>query len=172
MAAMTVADLQLLVETAVRAALSARPESGQADRCHRLDERHFRRVDKYGGGSGWKEFSFQFRTAVGAASSKVREVLDEILKAGKDPVWDGIFTEWADEEINKAGSELFAVLSSLVTSEAMTVVRGVPNGNGWEAWSRLFNRFDPRTPAKALMAMMNVMQPRKVKDVRELPSAA
>ena len=69
------------------------------------------------------------------------------------------------------GAELYAVLSSVTMGEAMTVVRAVANGNGWEAWSRLVNRFDPRTPAKALMAMMGVMQPRKVKDVRELPSA-
>ena len=53
----------------------------------------------------------------------------------------------------------------------MTVVRGVSGGDGWEAWRRLVNRFDPRTPAKALMAMMQVMQPKKWKDARELPSA-
>ena len=48
------------------------------------------------------------------------------------------------------------------------VLRGVPNGQGWEAWSKLFNRFDPRTPAKSLMAMVAVMTPKRVKDVREL----
>ena len=33
------------------------------------------------------------------------------------------------------------------------------------------SRFDPRTPAKALMAMLNVMNPKKVKDVRYLSGA-
>ena len=47
-------------------------------------------------------------------------------------------------------------------------VRGVPNGQVREAWSKLFNRFDLRTPAKSLMAMMAVMTPKRVKDVREL----
>ena len=172
---MTVQDLQLIVEAAVRAALAATPSGGQPDRDRdrgpRLDERHFRRVDKFGGGTGWKEFSFQIRTAAGAAHSKVREGMDEIVKAGKDPTYDVIFDDWSDEDVLRVGSEFYAVLSSLTTGEAMTVVRGVASGNGWEAWSRLVNRFDPRTPAKALMAMMNVMQPRKVKDVRELPSA-
>ena len=32
-------------------------------------------------------------------------------------------------------------------------------------------RYDPRTPAKSLMAMMHVMQPKKIKDVRDLPTA-
>ena len=168
---MTMDDLKVLVEVAVKAALEAKGDGGGKDRGNRLDERHFRRVDKYGGGPGWKDFAFQFRTAVGAASSKIRAILDDIIKSGKDPDWDAIFVEWKTEEMDTAGQELYAVLSSVVTGEAMMVVRGVPSGNGWEAWSRLFNRFDPRTPAKALMAMMSVMQPKKVKDVRELPSA-
>ncbi len=61
---------------------------------------------------------------------------------------------------------MHAALSSLATGDAMVVVRGVVNGDGWEAGSRLFNRFDPRTPAKAMMAMMSVMQPKRVRDVR------
>ena len=81
MTTFTVADLQVLVDTAVKAALSAKAESGRADKGHRLDERHFRRVDKYCGGPGWKEFAFQLRTSAGAASSRVREVMDEIVKA-------------------------------------------------------------------------------------------
>ena len=100
--------------------------------------------------------------------------MDEIVKAGKDPNYDmvfGMLDGWNDAEIVRYGAELYAVLSSLVTGDAMAVVRGVANGSGWEAWSKLFNRFDPRTPAKALMAMMSVMQPKKVKDVRELPNA-
>ncbi len=53
----------------------------------------------------------------------------------------------------------------------MVVVMGVVNGNGWEAWSRLYSRFDPRTPPKALMAVMSVMQTKKIKDGRDLPNA-
>ena len=91
------------------------PLGGQPDRDRhrgpRLDERHFRRVDKFGGGTGWKEFSFQIRTAAGAAHSKVREGMDEIVKAGKDPTYDVIFDDWSDEDVLRVGSELYAVLS-------------------------------------------------------------
>jgi hypothetical protein len=171
--AMSREDLQIIVETAVRAALSAKAENDGkgVEKSGRLDERYFRRMDKYNGGTGWKEFSFQFRTAAGAASDKIRVALDEIVKGGKDPGWNDIFLEWTDPEMKKAAAELYAMLSSLLTGEAMTVMRGIPNGDGFLAWSRLFNRYDPRTPAKSLMAMMVVMQPRKVKDVRELPGA-
>ncbi len=112
---------------------------------------------------------------MGAANGKVREILHDIVLAGKDPDMNQIFSaaleDWQGEEISKYGAELYAVLSSIVSGDAMAVVRGVASGSGWEAWSRLFNRFDLRTPAKALMAMMAVMQPKKVKDARELPNA-
>ena len=53
----------------------------------------------------------------------------------------------------------------------MTIVRGVPVGEGWLAWNKVVSRFDPKTPAKALLAMMAATQPKKVRDIRDLPSA-
>ena len=137
--ALTLEDLTKIVEAAVRAALAAKGDGGvgQGGGGGRLDERHFRRMDKFSG-TNWKEFSFQFRTAAGSANGKAREALDDILKHGKSVDWEGIFVEWKRDEVEKAGAEIYAALSSLTVGEAMTVVRGVPSGNGWEAWSRLF----------------------------------
>ena len=44
-------------------------------------------------------------------------------------------------------------------------------GNGWEAWHRLPCHYDPKSPARALMAMMVATQPKKVKEIRELQAA-
>ncbi len=97
-----------------------------------------------------------------------------IGKAAKDPDWDLFFggPEWDAAETTRFARELYASLSALVAGEAMVVVRGVTNGNGWEAWSELHDRFDPRTPAKSLMALMAVMQTKKIMDGRELPNVA
>ncbi len=94
MAGIAIQDLNVLVETAVRAALAAQPAGGHRDpRDHgHLDERHFLRVDKYGGGAGWAEFSRQIRKAAAAANGRVRDAMDEIAKAGKDPDYDLIFS--------------------------------------------------------------------------------
>ena len=179
---MNMNDLGIMIDAAVRAALQAARAEGApaapppAHAAHEgrttLDERHFRRCDKLSG-TNWKEFSFQFKTAVGSASPKIRDVLEQVAKSGKDNDWDLFFDllpEWTDEEARKGGQEVYAALAALVTGDAMTVVRSVTNGNGWEAWSRLHNRFDPRTPAKALMMMMAVLQTRRAKDSRELPN--
>jgi hypothetical protein len=143
----------------------------------RLDERFFRRVEKFDGTgkNNWREFSFQFKVAVGMCNPKARMYLEEIQKAGKDVNFDMIFSEAVDQEdknqVEKIGHELYAMLSSLVSGEAMTVIRGVLTGDGWLAWAKLSARFDPRTPAKALMSMLSVMNPKKVKEVRFLSAA-
>ena len=154
--AVSISDLQVLIEASVKAA-SAGQKSAAAGR---LDERHFRRMDKLDR-KNWKEFSFQFKTAVGSVNTTMRGYLDEIQKGGKDPDYDTIFADDSDQDIERGAAEIYSILASMVTGEALVVLRGVPNGQGWEAWSQLFNRFDPRTPAKSLMAMMAVMTAKK-----------
>ena len=137
-----------------------------------MDERHFRRMEKFDGSENkWKEWSFQLKTSLGAVNPKARNLLEDIHRHAKDPDWDTIFVDVSEDHVTKIGAELYSLLVSLLSDEALMVVRGVVGGNGWEAWQKLAARFDPRTPARALRAMMLVMQPKKVKDVREMQSA-
>ena len=84
--AVSISDLQVLIEASVKPA-SAGQKSAAAGR---LDERHFRRMDKLDG-KNWKEFSFQFKTAVGSVNTTMRGYLNEIRKGGKDADYDTIF---------------------------------------------------------------------------------
>ena len=172
MAAVSMDDIQQLIEAAVRGALQGQQRNQVQHGGGRLDERYFRRVDKFEGcQSHWKEWSFLFKTQVDSANNDIRNRLDEIQLGGKSPQWDDIFSDDPQEQVDRWGSELYSVLTSLMSGEALMVVRGVPNGNGWEAWSKLFNRYDPKTPARALMSLLGAMNPRKVKDIRELSKA-
>jgi hypothetical protein len=173
---MTTEDLSRLVDAAVKGALGARPSSSGFDSQGKghLDERYFRRVEKYDGTgkTSWREFSFQFKVAVGMVNPKARMLLEEIQKAGKAVDFQHIFMgEATEDQVEKMGAELYAMLSTLVAGEAMTVVRGVVSGDGWLAWSKLNIRFDPRTPAKALVSMLAVMSPKKIKEMRHLAGA-
>ena len=103
-------------------------------------------------------------------SPNARELLEEIQKFQNDPDWVEVFADVEEDDRIKMSAELYSLIVTLVSGEALTVVRGVA-GNGWEAWHKLQIRFDPKTPARALRMMMGVMQPKKVKDVRELQSA-
>ena len=43
--------------------------------------------------------------------------------------------------------------------------------NGFLAWRKMCQRYSPKTPAKALMAMVDVMSPKRVSDVLHLTKA-
>ena len=75
--AVSISDLQVLIEASVKAALAGQKCAAAG----RVDERHFRRMDKFDG-KNWKEFSFQFKTSVGSVNTTMRGYLDEIQKGG------------------------------------------------------------------------------------------
>ena len=155
---------------AAQQAQQAQPGNGRGDerRGVGLDERYFRRVEKLESHKNWKDFSFQFATAVGAADPQVKKMLGFVARAGRNPNWDDIFVLYTDEEILTASNQIYAAPSLLVGGKAMTIVRRVPVGEGWLAWNKIVSRFDPKTPANALLAMM-ATQPKKVRDIRDLP---
>jgi hypothetical protein len=96
---MTPEELSQLVRFTVESALAATrsiptASSGGAGGGGgtRLDEHFFRRVEKFDGTgkNNWREFSFQFKVAVGMCNPKARMYLEEIQKAGKDVNFDAI----------------------------------------------------------------------------------
>ena len=99
MAMLSAADIQAMIEAAVRgtlhgqaAAVPQQPparEDREAGQSGHLDERHFRRIDKFDGAeSKWKERSFQMKTAISTINPKVRGLLVEIQKDRR--MWTGI----------------------------------------------------------------------------------
>ena len=51
-----------------------------------LDERYFRRVEKLESHNNWKDFSFQFATAVGAADPQVKKMMDLVTRRAETPI--------------------------------------------------------------------------------------
>ena len=101
----------------------------------------------------------------------MKNALEKIDKSGDEPSWGDILINVPKDIEDKLCAELYGTLTQTVGGEAMTIVRGVEDGNGWEVYWKLARRFDPRTPARALRAMMSVLQPKKITDIRELAKA-
>ena len=49
--------------------------------------------------------------------------------------------------MKKSKAEIFNVLCLRTTDEAKNIVRGVEDMDGYVAWKKLYDRFNPRTPA-------------------------
>ena len=150
MSGVTQQDLAAVIQAAVEGALAAQRNIGgsgpsaptASTNGHRLDERHFRRMTLFKG-EGWREWAFHLRTQLGAVSKSTQVLLDAIQAAGRNPDWDELFLEYVDGEVDRMGAELYNLLVSLTSGEALLIVRGVGGNNGWEAWSKLAARYDP-----------------------------
>ena len=75
----SMSEVTNMIEAAVKGALAHAARKDHS--AGHLDERHFRRMDKFSGDPiKWREWAFQFKTAVGAVNNKTREFLEEIQK--------------------------------------------------------------------------------------------
>ncbi len=75
-------EIQPMIEAAIRGALAAQSGGGGGggSKGH-LDERHFRRVEKFDGAeSKWREWAFTFKTQVGSVNPTTRDYLEQIQK--------------------------------------------------------------------------------------------
>ena len=80
-------------------------------------------------------------------------------------------TQEQKEWMERTQSEMFSVLSVLTKGEANQLVRSCNDKNGYTAWKKLYDRFNPKTPASLTAAWRDVIRPKKIKDMREAGKA-
>ena len=112
-----------------------------------LEERHFRRMEKYDGGEGkWEKWWFDLTTVIGGVDQELERVLVEVT----DPTTKVETKEEMErvvgmELLGKYSGGLFTAISSLTTGEASTVVRGTVSKEegkcGFRAVRKLMMRF-------------------------------
>ena len=159
--------IQVLEETRRRT-----PNEGPSNKGHGGMHKHFSRVEKCGGKeTQWKEWCFQVSMALNAFDTKGGELMDKVEKSDMKEANTGMVeVELEDHEENimeKTKGELYSMLSVLTTDEANVIVRSIEDKNGYVAWKKLYDRYNPRTPASLTQAWLEVVNPRRTKDLRE-----
>ena len=169
-------ELAKLIETTVRAVLSGIQGNGGSigggsGNKRILDPKGMNRVDAFSGKeSQWREWAFQLRVAIKAMNSEVADIMSRCETDEDAHKLEDVELEFEDLAVTKAAGELYDILCLCLKGDPLILVQGVTSMNGFEAWGRLYRRHNPVTPARALQAMIAVMVPPKVKDVRELPN--
>ena len=176
---MDAAALQQLVAEAVKQALDATAATrgagggggqGGLTKIHK----HFGRLDKLTG-EDWKEWHYQFSVAADAYNIKHGALLDIVEKMELDDVsTEGLELGMSQEEadwMRATQAEVFSVLSLLTKGEANGLVRSCADKNGYTAWKKLYDRYNPKTPASLTAAWREVIRPKKLKDIREASKA-
>ena len=144
---------------------------GRHSHGRRLDERMYRRVDKFDGSTPWSDFAFMMKSATRSATKSVVEIMEWAEKQDDDIDQKMIDDQVVDVQVDSSGSKLFDILVSLTYGEATMVIRGTQSMNEYIAWKRLVDRYNPNTPAKALSLMMEVMNPKLQSDPNRIPQA-
>ena len=134
--------------------------------------KHYSRAEKLGGAEEWREWHYQFVVATKARSSETGALLDTVEGKDLDEADSvnliGELLQSETDHMQRTGGELYSVLSLLTKGEANQVVHGVDDMNGYVAWKRLYDRFNPRTPASLTAAWRDVIRPKKIRDLREI----
>ena len=171
------AALQVLVAEAIVHALlatvTARDNAGGSSVSVQI-HKHYGRLEKLVP-EDWKEWQCQFGVATHAYSSKHGERLKIVERMELDEVstetLKNQMTQEQKEWMERTQSEMFSVLSLLTKGEANQLVRTCNDKNGYTAWKKLYDRFNPKTPASLTAARRDVIRPKQIKDMREAGKA-
>ena len=96
-----------------------------------------------------------------------------MAKAEREENWhslEDLELEYDSLNVTKLAGELYDLLCLCLRGDPLILVQGVTSMNGFEAWGRPYRTSNPVTPARALQAMISVMVPPKVEDVKDLPN--
>ena len=139
----------------------------------KLMHKHFHQVDKFKEPSDWREWQYQFIVAVKAASPAVGETMEKVQKLELDEITAAAIDGEVDIEdsdrttMARSKGELFSVLTLWTKGEPNQIVRGVLDQDGFVAYKKLYDRYNPRTPASLTAAWREVIRTKKVRDLRE-----
>ena len=78
----------------------------------------------------WKKWHFQFQVALKNACPQVLHLVTKTLEA----------TSLDGGDLEQMATELFDTLAMTVTDDALTMIQGITNFNGFEAWKRMVAR--------------------------------
>ena len=117
---------------------------------------------------------FKFKNAVKMKSKDVWQLLEETeMKSAK----------WNESELelnfnDEAGTkpwlqwrlELYDVLCEVMDGIALTQVQNITDGDGIEAYRKLYRYYNPTTPAKLLKKLCEIVKPPKIEKMMKLLS--
>jgi len=172
---LTQEDLQAistLITGTVQAVLAAQTQQQQQTaaaqtRAHvdRIDERYYRKISQFNG-ENWKDWCFQFKSATRGSSNVAYKLLNWAEKETTKIEDYGDFEH--EDQAERLSNELFNIISTMVQGEALQVLHNC-DYNGAEGWRRLSRRYSPSTPLRAMQLMLQVVNPGKAKNVKEIP---
>ena len=124
-----------------------------------INEKYYKRVESFTGEQGWRDWSFQFKSATKTANKAAYHLIETAEKEEKE----------IDDALSLSGEE--RSLSSGIFNILGTSVKGEPiqmlHTSGF-TWRKLSKRYSPTTPMRGMQLMMAAINPGKAKGLEEV----
>jgi hypothetical protein len=115
--------------------------------------------------SKWREWSKAFCSVMRRSCPKSLEK----LLAAESPDYDEL-TDVGDEFTDKLSAELFDILMPCCSGDASDVIHSVEDGAGLMAWNKLYLKYNPRTAARMIVIVKEVVSPPQIPHAKDFES--
>ena len=111
--------------------------------------------------SKWDDWSFKLKRSINTMNKDMCRLMTS-WEAKENEIDED---ENMSREFRQRSAELYDILCERCDGEALTIVRQVNDFEGVKAWQRLFQRYNPRTMARGLRMLSEVVNPPKAKSL-------
>ena len=145
---------QLPAEAAQAAPAEAARNSFKEAAARLVDMRGVARPPTFNGASeAWGEFRFRLESLAGLLS------LDVGMKKARTCSLEELALEVDDEDEATRSRLLYNLLVQICGGRASTLLRLLPRGNGWLAWRKLCDEYEPSVTSRHLSMLVGVLTP-------------
>ena len=149
-----------------RDAQAATATSGTKASRRRITSKEIRLANFDGTAASWTNWSFGFKVAVKSVCTRAFELLNAAERYTGEATDEVL--EVDEGNAKEISGEIYGLLCQYLSGESMTIIKGVPDCQGLWAWQRLHRKFSPRTMARAIRVMSEVMNPGHIKHVKDV----
>ena len=133
-----------------------------------IDAKHMRLQDFSGELDKYDDCAFSFKRVLRSFSVGAFDLLEKVDKEVGD-FDEAVFSNQNDlEDVAKYSAELYDIICSSCTGEALSIVQTVADFQGFSAWHKLRKKFNPRTMARAIRLVGQVTNPAKIKELKDV----
>ena len=121
--------------------------------------------DCFGGDMAkWDDWAFKLKRSINTMNRDVCRLMT-IWESREEEIEEA---ENTSREFRQRSAELYDILCERCDGEALMIVRQVGDMEGIKAWQKLFHRYNPRTMARGLRMLSEVVNPQKAKSLTEV----
>ena len=129
----------------------------------------FIRGDAFNGAQErWADWAFSFKRAVRSQSAAVYR---QLIGIEVEEDFDENLSVTSGSQDEQRSGELYDILCQHCTGEALGVIRLVDDMKGFTAWVKLHQKYNPKTMARGVRMLGEVVNPARPKELKDIETA-